>query len=53
LSHFSSSSLADVVPFILISDFDSLCLPSYLPISDILYDTQTCCGKPFPGLSCI
>ena len=26
-------------PFILISDSDSLCLPSYLPISDILYDT--------------
>ena len=53
LSHFSSSSLADVVPFTLISDSDSLCLPSYLPISDVLYDTQTRCGRPFPGLSCI
>ena len=38
---------------ILIANSDSLCLPSYLPISDILYDTQTCCGRPFPGLSCI
>ena len=40
-------------PSIVISDSDSLCLPSYLPISDILYDTQTRCGRPFPGLSCI
>ena len=41
------------LPFIVILDSDSLCLPSYLPISDILYDTQTRCGRPFPGLSCI
>ena len=40
-------------PSIAISDSDSLCLPSYLLISDILYDTQTHCGRPFPGLSCI
>ena len=26
---------------------------AYLLISDILYDTQTRCGRPFPGLSCI
>ena len=39
--------------FTFISDLDSLCLPPYLLISDILYDTQTRCGRPFPGLSCI
>ena len=39
--------------FILISDSDSLRLPSYLLISDTLYDTKTRCGRPFPGLSCI
>ena len=36
--------------FILISNFDSLCLPSYLPISDALYGTLTRCGRLFPGL---
>ena len=26
---------------------------AYLLISDVLYDTFTRCGRPFPGLSCI
>jgi hypothetical protein len=26
---------------------------AYFLISDILYNTQTCCGRPFPGPSCI
>ena len=55
-SHYHASlylHLPTWFPFILISDSDSLCLPPYLLISDILYDTQTCCGRPFPGLSCI
>ena len=52
-SHYHTSLLHHLptwFPFIVISDSDSLCLPSYLPISDILYDTQTRCGRPFPGL---
>ena len=55
-SHYHASLLHHLptwFPFTVISDSDSLCLPPYLPISDILYDTQTRCGRPFPGLSCI
>ena len=48
--HTSFHHLPTWFPFILISDPDSLCLPSYLLISGILYDTQTRCGRPFPGL---
>ena len=54
--HYHTSLLHHLLtwfPFILIPDPDSLCLPSYLLISDILNDTQTRCGRPFPGLSCI
>ena len=38
LSHFFHH-LPTWLSFILISDSDSTCLPPYLPISDILYDT--------------